>query len=334
MLRVSLVLTVKNEAPNIPRLFDSLAQQTRLPDQIVCVDGGSGDNTLATLQKYATTLPLKIISQPGANISKGRNTAIRCADADIIAATDAGVRLDSHWLEEIVRPFESDEAPDVVSGWFVPDPQTVFELALAATTLPAREDIRADKFLPSSRSMAFKKRVWEQTAQYPEWLDYGEDLVFDLDLRAAGCRFSFAPNAWVYFRPRASLGAFFKQYYLYARGDGKAKLWSGRHLIRYLTYLVALPSTLAIIARESAALGLAIVAVGALGMFFTPYKRLTRMAHSKSPADILRAGLWIPLIRVTGDVAKMLGYPIGVLWRIQNNSARRHGEKNATASTP
>jgi len=27
---------------------------------------------------------------------------------------------------------------------------------------------------------------------------------------------------------------------------------------------------------------------------------------------------WLPVIRVTGDVAKMMGYPMGILWR------RRH----------
>ena len=76
---------------------------------------------------------------------------------------------------------------------------------------------------------------------YPEWLDYCEDLIFDLRLRNLVGPFVFAPEALVYFRPRPNLRAFFVQYYRYARGDGKADLWRRRHAIRYLTYLVAAP---------------------------------------------------------------------------------------------
>lgn len=297
--------------------MESLAIQTRRPDQVVVVDGGSTDDTVAALERYATILPLKIISSPGANISAGRNTAIRNAEGDIIAVTDAGVRLDEHWLEEIVKPFDAIDAPDVVSGYFVPDPQSVFELALAATTLPALGDIRPDKFLPSSRSLAFRKRVWDKIARYPEWLDYCEDLVFDLELRAAGCLFTFAPKARVYFRPRPTLAAFFRQYYLYARGDGKANLWFKRHLIRYLTYLVALPLTLAAFFSGWRLASLVIWVLGLSAMFFTPYSRLLSLARGEPSPRFIRASLWIPLIRVTGDVAKMIGYPVGVAWRLR-----------------
>ena len=75
---------------------------------------------------------------------------------------------------------------------------------------------------------------------YPEWLDYCEDLVFDLALQQSGARFAFAPRAIAWFRPRGSLAAFFRQYYRYARGDGKADLWRARHAIRYAVYLGAL----------------------------------------------------------------------------------------------
>jgi len=39
------------------------------------------------------------------------------------------------------------------------------------------------------------------------------------------------------------------------------------------------------------------------------------MIKSYSFADKVKAILLVPIIRVTGDVAKMVGYPVGVLWR-------------------
>jgi glycosyltransferase involved in cell wall biosynthesis len=338
----SLIFTVKNEADALPRLLDSIAAQTRAPDEIVVVDGGSTDRTLAVLNERARNLPMKIIALPGANISQGRNAAIRAARGDIICATDAGVRLDACWVEELAQPF--DERPkvnaslsssvlgpssvDVVSGFFVPDPHGVFETALAATTLPVLADIDPKKFLPSSRSVAFRKRAWEQVNGYPEWLDFCEDLIFDFALRAAGFRFAFAPRAIAHFRPRANLRAFFKQYYQYARGDGKADLWFLRHIIRYTTYLIALPLALALAILGIwnwglGLLGLGILAFGFLEMFFTAYKRLLPALRDFSFGEKVRALAWVPLIRVTGDAAKMIGYPAGIVWRMQNGKGSR-----------
>ncbi len=334
---ISLIVTTKNEADSLPRLLDSIAVQTRLPDEIVIVDGGSTDGTLDLLHSYGKRLPLTLISLPGANISQGRNAAIRAARGEIIASTDAGVRLDPCWLTEITRPLgrrlSADQglqqtldrnsfsaggrqpaAVDVVSGFFLPDPHGSFETALAATTLPALTDVRPDKFLPSSRSLAFRRAAWEKVDGYPEWLDYCEDLIFDFALRNAGFRFQFAPLAVVYFRPRENLRAFFLQYYRYARGDGKANLWLKRHILRYATYLAALPLTILLV-FVAPPLGLGILGFGFLALFFTPYKRLLPRLGALAPLGRLGALVWVPVIRVTGDIAKMIGYPVGVVWR-------------------
>lgn len=319
-MKVSVVATVFNEGPSIRQLLDSLAAQTRSPDEVVVVDGGSADDTVSVLQAYADEgrLPVRILVEPGANISRGRNVAIAAASGEVIASTDAGVWLSPEWLAELTAPFESQNPPHVVAGFFVPDPQSVFEVALGATVLPTLSDINLDHFLPSSRSVAFTRAAWEASGGYPEWLDYCEDLIFDFRLRALFHPFAFAPQAVAHFRPRGSLRSFFKQYYMYARGDGKADLWRKRHAIRYLTYLVAGPLILILGWRVSPwwwAVGAGLAIVGMLG---TPYRRLWPMLRPLGWGERLQAMLWVPIIRVTGDIAKMIGYPVGWLWRIRH----------------
>jgi len=173
-MKVSIIITVKNEENSITRLLDSLKAQTRQPDEIVIVDGGSTDRTVEIIRSYYDALPIKLLVKPGANISQGRNEAIRAASGEIIASTDAGVRLVPNWLESLLRPFEEGAA--VVSGFFLPDVEGAFETAMGATVLPDLSDINPQKFLPSSRSVAFTKEAWEKVGGYPEWLDYCEDL--------------------------------------------------------------------------------------------------------------------------------------------------------------
>jgi glycosyltransferase involved in cell wall biosynthesis len=314
---VSVIVTVKNEASSIDRLLDSLSQQTLLPSQIVIVDGGSTDGTVERIERHSQRLPTTLLSREGTNISQGRNEAIRAASGEILASTDAGVRLVPHWLEELVQPLEEDASIDVVSGFFLPDPQTLFERAMGATVLPVEAEINPERFLPSSRSVAFRRLAWEKAGGYPEWLDFCEDLVFDFALLDAGCRFLFAPRAVAYFRPRSSLKAFGRQYFQYARGDGKVDLWRKRHAARYLTYLLGIPLVLAL-GLVVHPLWWLVLPVGAAVYLWTPYKRLWPMLEGLPFSDKVKAVLWVPVIRLWGDAAKMVGYPVGVWWRIHH----------------
>ena len=88
------------------------------------------------------------------------------------------------------------------------DPQTPFETALGAATLPLENEIDVDRFLPSSRSIAFRKAAAMQIGLYPVWLDFCEDLIFDLRLLRGAGPLVFAPAALVYFRPRTTLRKF------------------------------------------------------------------------------------------------------------------------------
>jgi glycosyltransferase involved in cell wall biosynthesis len=320
-MKVSVIATILNEGQTIERLLESLAAQTRPPDEVVIADGGSMDGTVGVLSSWAEAgrLPLRVVSAPGANISAGRNAAIAAASGEIIASTDAGVWLDPGWLAALVAPMEKWPGHFIamVSGWFVADPQTVFETAMGATVLPHLREVKPALFMPSSRSVAFPKAAWEAVNGYPEWLDYCEDLVFDIRLRTLYPPFPFAREAVAHFRPRRNLTSFFKQYYHYARGDGKADLWRKRHAIRYLTYLLAAPVLVALAIVHSPWWWLALLA-GAAIYTATPYRRLWPMLGEYGLLDQLKAILWVPIIRVVGDVAKMLGYPVGLAWRWRN----------------
>lgn len=327
---VAVVATVFNERSSLPRLLQSLREQVLQPDEVIIVDAGSTDGTWELLQKWQEEWPLlRALQVRGVGRSEGRNIGFRMAESSWVAVTDAGVVLDRHWLAHLIAAKVAQPSAEVVSGFFCMAPSNLFELALGAVTLPRQEEVDRARFLPSSRSVLVAKSAWQEAGGYPEWLDLCEDLVFDLQLRANGVSFAFAPEAIVWFRPRTSVRQFFRQYFGYARGDGRANLWLGRHCIRYATYwgtfvaAAACGVTSSWLRRITIAL---LLGGGAVVYLRRPYQRLVRSNSVvwMRASWYRRVVLWLllPLLRFEGDVAKMVGFPVGVWWRLW----RRRGQ--------
>jgi glycosyltransferase involved in cell wall biosynthesis len=224
-VRVTVISTLWNEAANARDWLESLLEGSRRPEEIILVDGGSTDGTLQILQEYARhcPVPLKVISAPGANISSGRNLAIGQAAGTVVACSDFGCVLDRDWLKNLIAPFEAGEDLDLCAGYY----QVGQEGALGRLTAHffgidlAR--INPQQFLPSGRSIALKKSLWEAAGGYPEWLtDAGEDTLFDLNAKSQPSRWAFVPGAVVTWRSPRSPGKLFKTYYRYSLGDGEA----------------------------------------------------------------------------------------------------------------
>jgi GT2 family glycosyltransferase len=309
-----LIATLKDEAGSIGPFLDGLLRQSRLPEEIVLVDGGSTDGTIEEIERAQASapVPIRLIEAPGANISEGRNVAVAEAANEVIAVTDAGTRPRTDWLEKLVAPFESEPRTGVSSGFFLPGGEGWRQRTLAIAITPQREEIDPDKFLPSSRSVAFRRSWWSEVGGYPEWLRHCEDLVFDIELRKAGAPFAFVPDSIVVWDARPDLRSFARQYFNYARGDGHANLWPKRHLLRYAAYAVGL---LVVSRGGLPRLAWAALLAGWLGYQAKFFRRLVRIPPSASRAEQARAFAYLPVIVTTGDVAKMVGYAIGTFER-------------------
>lgn len=307
----ALIMTVLNEEASLPTFLDGLERQRCLPAEIIVTDGGSVDRTVEILESWGVPsgVNLSVITVTGANISKGRNVAIQKTSRDRIAVTDAGTTLDPDWLRLLQVGFDS--GADVVSGFFVPTGKTLFEKTLSRAVTPLLDEINPDDFLPSSRSVGFTRRAWAGAGGYPEWLDYCEDLVFDLQLKATGARFAFTPEALVTWSARPDILAFGKQYYRYARGDGKAGLYFARHAARYVAYVLGL-----ILFLEGFSIPWLFVPL-ILGFLGYQWKFLRRIwkARREFSGCLVVALTMTPMLVMFGDLSKMTGYPAGRIWR-------------------
>jgi glycosyltransferase involved in cell wall biosynthesis len=304
---ISLVCTLLNERAGIAELLASVDLQTLQPDEMVIVDAGSEDGTVDVVRDFAATRPwVRILVESGCTIARGRNLAIREARHDLIAMTDAGTRLDRRWLEELVLPLLRDPSADAVGGWTVMDPRTPFEQWVGILH-HTPDSIDPGKFLPSCRTLAIRRAVWEKLDGFPEWLSMvGEDTVFLENLKRAGFKLLLAPGAIVYWHPRGSIGAYCLQQYRYGAGDGEARLYPILFLKRTVLVLSLFTSVLGIAVNP-------ILAILAGTIVFVGFVRLM------APVGKRGVTWWrlVPLygLVLVGETAQVSGYVRGLLGR-------------------
>ena len=226
-MRVSVITTVLNERKTIQSFMDALKNQSRKPDEIVVVDGGSTDGTINYIGANANVIYDSEcnIAYCDSPVARGRNIAIRQATGDVIAVTDAGCIPNKYWLEEIVKPFE-DENVMVVSGNCMAIQTTWFH-KIIAPFMPRIKDLKDN---PSSRSIAFRKLVWKAVGGYPEVALTAEDTLFNQMWDYAHFKSVFADKAIVFWRMSPNLKHFVRQQYRYSKGDAISDLRLGTHI--------------------------------------------------------------------------------------------------------
>ncbi len=312
-MSLAVCATVKNEAADAPALVASLREQDLAADAIVIVDGGSSDGTVEALRQAAAGDPrVQVLQAPGANIAAGRNRAIRSTAAELVAVTDAGIQRSPRWLRSLVEAAEREPLAAGAFGYVLAAPTSTVEAAVGAVSLPLAHQIDAARYPPSSGSLLMRRAWLQRAGGYPEWLAHGEDLWLDRAVWRAGGWFRRAPGADVRIRPRATLRAFARQYFLYAAGDGHAGMLMGRHAVRYAAYALGLALLLS---PSTAATAVGAVLAGAyLGQ---PLRRAPAMLACTPAADPRRTALLTPAARVVGDLAKMAGFIAGLNRRRQ-----------------
>ncbi|RJK97909.1 glycosyltransferase [Vallicoccus soli] len=327
---LSVVTTVLDEAASVDALLDALLPQLRDDDEVVVVDGGSRDATPSLVRARGRADPrVRLVEDPGAGISRGRNTGVRAARHGTVACTDAGCHPDAGWLDAFRAAAAERRPADLMTGTYraAHRPGSAVEAAWTAVGYPDPDEARRagplvraygrafgrlyDATLPTGRSMAFRRSAWAAAGGFPEHLQTAEDVLFGRAVVAAGGRAVLVRRALVTWQQRESLAATLRMYRSYGRGGGLAgsPLLVGRDAARALAY-VAGPLALA---RGGPAVRTAVVA-GAAAYASLPLVRVRR--HRLGA----RAAALVPVVAGLRDLAKAVGCAQGLARRARSRA--------------
>lgn len=161
----SVVICTRNRAHSLLRTLESLvlaAARTNDPWELIVVDNGSSDDTVAMIETFAGRLPVRAVSQPVPGLSNARNAAVAAARGEFILWTDDDVQVDEHWLMAWFRAFRT-RPNDIVFG---------------GRTEPRFEEPRCDWFIDGQEHLqsllAVRQADWTEVtwAQMPWGLNY------------------------------------------------------------------------------------------------------------------------------------------------------------------
>jgi len=103
-MKVSLIIITYNWPAALARTLDSVAAQTRLPDEVLIADDGSGPETAAVIEQARKTfpVPLKHIWQEdlGFRAARARNRGIAASKGDYIVLLDGDMMIHPNFIAD------------------------------------------------------------------------------------------------------------------------------------------------------------------------------------------------------------------------------------------
>lgn len=217
--KVSVVVCAYNAADTIDDCLSSLSKLTYPNAEIIVVNDGSRDATGAIARRYPT---VRVIDIPNGGLSAARNVGIAHATGEIVAYTDADVRVDPDWLTYLVQPILSGKyigsgGPNVVP----PDDDWVAQCVARSPGGPTHVLLndRVAEHVPGC-NMAFRRDALVAIGGFnPVYIKAGDDVDICWRLQARGHEIGFSASALVWHHHRSTVRAYWRQQVGYGEGE-------------------------------------------------------------------------------------------------------------------
>ena len=217
--RVSVVVCAYNAADTLEDCLTSLETVTYPDYEIILVNDGSKDRTGEIGRRHPR---VRVIDTPNHGLSAARNVGLAEARGEIVAYTDADVRVDRDWLTFLVQPFLTSDV--VGSGGLNVVPADDPPMAQCIARAPGEPthvllDDRIAEHVPGC-NMAFRREALLEIGGFnPIYLRAGDDVDVCWRMQARGWRIGFAGAALVWHHHRSSVKAYWRQQVGYGEGE-------------------------------------------------------------------------------------------------------------------
>lgn len=252
---VSLICPVYNEEKHIKNVLDFYSHSAHPGKEIIFIDGGSTDLTTKIIKEHSLKIEgILLLDNPDKYVPFALNKALQYARGHIIIRLDAHTEYAPDYIEAILQVFQKTKA-DIVGGAMRIANGTLLQKAIGYATstwfgvgnssfhFAAFEGYADTVYLG-----AWKKSVFDKAGLFDESFIRNQDDEFHYRAKKMGLTIYQSPSIKLYYYPRNSWVALFRQYFQYGlykpavlkKVHGAVK-W--RHIFPslFVLYLLALP---------------------------------------------------------------------------------------------
>ena len=195
---VSVVIPVYNMEAYLADTLDSVLASDYPALEVVVMDDGSRDNSLALARQYAANHPaVSVYTQKNAGVCIARNQAIARAKGEYILPVDADDLISSTFISSAIRVLEEDSDIKAVfcRAEFFGAKQGEWKLPSFSLPLLAHKNM-----LPIFA--LYRRSDWERIGGYCEDIIAREDWEFWIAMLKDGGRVVRLPEVGLYYRVR------------------------------------------------------------------------------------------------------------------------------------
>lgn len=223
-----IVIPCLNEEQHISGLLTQLsAVQARLGGQIVVVDGGSTDGTVAKTWDIARQNPaIKLLHNPQKIQSAAINLAVACygQTAEHLIRIDAHSDYPDDFVDRLLAEAKTVDAASIVVSMHAKGTPFLQRVNAAAQNSPvgnggSKHRLQSSgEFVDHGHHALILLNAFTEVGGYDESFTHNEDAEFDHRLRDFGHKIWLTAETDLTYYPRDSLAALGRQYFNYGKG--------------------------------------------------------------------------------------------------------------------
>ena len=183
---VSIIIPVYNTAKYLHKCLSSIINQSYKDFEVICVDDGSTDNSLAVLQDYQKIDDrIIIVSRENGGVSKARNIGIEHASGEYITFIDSDDWVHHQYLEALIQGMNASNVNmSIVSYKEISN----YEEEIVENAINALDHLTIYNIDQIMNKYKYKSRCWgkiyktniirNERVLFPETIKIGEDGDF------------------------------------------------------------------------------------------------------------------------------------------------------------
>ncbi len=190
---MSVIVPTKNAARFLAAALDSIERQTYENLEILLVDGGSSDTTLAIASRYER---VRVIEQTGTGLADAWNRGLEAAGGELIAFLDS----DDYWLPGKLARQVAVIADEPAVDCVISRMRFVLEPGFPAPPGFRPELLDSDHVANMPSALLARRTVFERIGVFETRWAIAPDIDWFARIKDAGLRVELVPEVLVYKR--------------------------------------------------------------------------------------------------------------------------------------